>query len=227
MKGIILSLIIFLIALIIVGLFYFFWWRKRNMNNKQKKGIEGGGTREALTNNNDVEQKDESDISSNEKHEYSNMNSETNINDKKQNKRKVNDSVSDKNKPNESNENKTEQNKWNGFKESKQANINKIKNDVEISKPVDYLDFNELFVQPTTTDDSLYEIDTINEIMSKSNYDSLMNDVDCQNTNEIDVSKLNDLKDNDKRGFKNIESVLIEDAKKQTVFTLSGSNELF
>lgn len=212
MKSTILSLIVFLIVLIIIGSFYFFWWRKRNMNDGQKKGLEGGGTRGTLTNINDVKHNDGNKKSSNEKHEYSVMNSETNIND----------SVSDKN-----NSNELDENKWNDFKESKQVNINKIKNDVEISKSTEHLDFNELFVQPTTTDDSLYEIDTINGMMPKSNYDSLMNDVDCQNTNEIDVSKLNELKDFNKRGFKNIESVLIEEAKKQTVFTLSGSNELF
>ena len=130
------------------------------------------------------------------------------------------------NKFQESDEKKTEQNKWNDFKENKQVNIDKIKNDVEISKPTEYLDFNELFVQPMNTDDTLYELDTNNGTM-KGNYDSLMNNVDCQNIDEIDVSKLNDLKDFDKREFKNIESVIIEEAKKQTTFTLSGSNELF
>ena len=210
MKGIILSLIIFLIVLIIVGLFYFFWWRKRNMSNEQKKGIEGGGAR-------DVEKKDSSSNEQHEQHENSNTNSGMNINE-----RKVNDSVSDKNKSHESNESK-----WNDFKESKRVNINKIKNDVEISKPTEYLDFNELFVQPTTTDDSLYDIDTINGAVSKSNYDSLIGDISYQNSNDVDVLKLNDLKDFDKREFKNIESVLIGEAKKQTVFTLSGSNELF
>ena len=136
------------------------------------------------------------------------------------------DDLNVSNKFQESDEKKAEQNKWNDFKENKQVNIDKIKNDVEISKPTEYLDFNELFVQPMNTDDTLYELDTNNGTM-KGNYDSLMNNVDCQNIDEIDVSKLNDQKDFDKREFKNIESVIIEEAKKQTTFTLSGSNELF
>lgn len=201
MKYVIISLIVVVIALIMISLFYFLWWRKRNTTtDEQKKGIEGKG---ALTND---QQKDDL-----------NVDDEMNVD-----KEKVNVS----NKFQESDEKKAEQNKWNDFKENKQVNIDKIKNDVEISKPTEYLDFNELFVQPMNTDDTLYELDTNNGTM-KGNYDSLMNNVDCQNIDEIDVSKLNDLKDFDKREFKNIESVIIEEAKKQTTFTLSGSNELF
>lgn len=207
MKYVIISLIVVVIALIMISLFYFLWWRKRNTTtDEQKKGIEGKGNQGALTN--DQQKDDEKD--------------DLNVDGETLNKEKVNVS----NKLQESDEKKTEQNKWNDFKENKQVNIDKIKNDVEISRPTEYLDFNELFVQPMNIDDTLYELDTNNGTM-KGNYDSLMNNVDCQNIDEIDVSKLNDLKDFDKREFKNIESVIIEEAKKQTTFTLSGSNELF
>lgn len=212
MKYVIISLIVVVIALIMISLFYFLWWRKRNTTtNEQRKGIG------ALTNDINVQQKDVNIISTNDKNEDLNTNDET------LNKEKVNVS----NKLQESDEKKTEQNKWNDFKENKQVNIDKIKNDVEISKPTEYLDFNELFVQPMNTDDTLYKLDMNNGTIMKGDYDSLMNNVDCQNIDEIDVSKLNDLKDFDKREFKNIESVIIEEAKKQTTFTLSGSNELF
>lgn len=118
--------------------------------------------------------------------------------------------------------------KWDGFRENRKINIEKVNNDIQLDNSITDQDFKDIFSKPFEPDDSLFEMDIITNQPVQSNSSTFENIELLEPIESIDINTLDSIDDFSSRGFKNIETAIIENTDNNNNKDVKLiSNELF